>query len=117
MSRGSIYLPTTTAETESKRSAAKWPFAVLAGILTYLVLSTSPSAVTYLKDAASSVSPKMGAAAHDAAMASLQATCFQPNPTLPHTYNVSKVLGEKERIIKWLSGAVSGFRARQSIPS
>lgn len=90
MAQGKIYLPSHNGE---KPSSSKWPIAILAGVLLGLVLFTSPVPLVNNVTVTSE---------------DLKKACYQPEPSLPTGFNTSKVLDQKDRIIEWLAGAVSG---------
>ncbi|KAK4689346.1 Gly-Xaa carboxypeptidase, partial [Tremellales sp. Uapishka_1] len=91
---GAISLPISTPQ--PRKSSAKWPLLLLGALATTAVLLTSPLGVTQLAAFNTSAAPSFKG----------KGGCEQAAPIMPKSYNVSKILDEKERIIKWLSGAV-----------
>ncbi len=103
MSRGSIYLPTSIPSTssESRSSTPKWTLAILALLATSAVLISWPLGATTI------LVHHFGPAKVSMSAVKGGSGCEQAEPRMPKGYNVSKILGEKERIIGLLSGAVS----------
>jgi hypothetical protein len=100
MGRGNIQLP--TYHDEEKRSS-KWPWTVMIALVTGVILFSGPGVVT--RNAL--VVPTNE---------DLKQACYQPEPRLPKGYNTSRILEEKERVIDWLSGAVSPDAPRCAWP-
>ena len=97
MGRGKIQLPTYH---EDEKRSSKWPWTVMIALVTGVIWFSGPGVLT--KNAL--VLPTSD---------ELKQACYQPEPTLPRGYNTSKVLAEKERVIDWLSGAVSSGSGRE----
>ena len=98
MAHGPLYLPSTYSGSKTKaRSSPIWTVAVLALLATSVILVSWTSILTDKPG-------RPGACSHKGTMA-----CEQAEPRMPRGYNVSKILGEKDRIIGLLSGAVSLF--------
>ena len=101
MGQGAVYLPTSRAE-QPRAKRSRWPLAILAGVLTAMVLFSGPDGIELVKSTKSTLS---FSSKHNDKV--LKGACVQAEPRMPQGYNTSKVLEEKERIIDWLSGAVS----------
>jgi Gly-Xaa carboxypeptidase len=98
MSKGAIYLPTSSHPADRQRSnKTRWSLALLGVLFSAGFLFSCFSPLTGTEEVVT---------VEDAQAALKGSACYQPEPRMPKGYNTSVILGEKDRIVNWLSEAV-----------